>query len=127
MLDRFNPGARHAVVRAGVGALDDGRTRLDTDFLLLGLTEVPGSAPTLEHRGVGAAVVRAEIDRGAASAVARAGIDGGAAPRPNDRELLAALGIDLDEVRRRALRSAAVRPDDPALWQLRRSPVRPLR
>jgi hypothetical protein len=40
------------------------------------------------------------------------------------RELLAALGIDLDEVRRRA-RSSAV--DDPAQWELRRSRLRPLR
>ena len=43
------------------------------------------------------------------------------APRRRDRELLATFGIDLDEVRRRAV--MATRSDDPGRWRLRRSPV----
>jgi hypothetical protein len=110
MLDVFAPPARLAVVRAGVTAADFGQPRLNDPFLLLALAEGAPLAHPVEL-GVTAASVRAAIE-------ARA-------PRRRDRELLAALGIDLDEVRRRAF--PATRPDDPARWRLRRSPVRPLR
>jgi hypothetical protein len=77
---------------------------------------VAGAAPPLERHGVSSAKVRVEIDRMT-----------GAARRHDDRELLAPLGIDLDEVRRRVRGSAVVHHDDPGLWQLRRAAVRPLR
>jgi hypothetical protein len=48
-------------------------------------------------------------------------------PRRHDSDLLATLGIDLDEVRRRALDAAAALLDDPVRWRLRRSRVRLLR
>jgi Clp amino terminal domain, pathogenicity island component len=114
MFATFTPFARHAVVRSGLAAADAGRDVLGTDFLLLGLFEVDGLDPSLERLSVTAADVRAEIDR-------RHGV----AP-PRDRELLATLGIDLDEVRRRAA-ATSTSPDDPRLWQLSRSRVRPLR
>jgi hypothetical protein len=116
MFGRFTPGARRAVVQAGIGSLEAGRPRLDTDFLLLGLAEVPDAAPALEEHGVGPGIVRAEIH-----------LPAGASHRWGDRELLAALGIDLDLVRRLASQGAAIRPDDPTLWRLYRSPARPLR
>lgn len=104
MLDRFTPEARRTVVRAGALAADSDHGALTDAFLLLALAE---------HRPIGAgpADVRREL---------------GAAPG-RDRELLAALGIDLDEVRRRVRESTAMAPDDPRLWTLRRAPLRPLR
>lgn len=90
MFAAFTPPAHQAVVRSGRLAADAGRRLLSTDFLLLGLTEVHDLDPPLERLGITAAAVRAHIDQ-----------QHGGAP-PGDRELLASLGIDLDEVRRRA-------------------------
>ena len=109
-LAAFSPPARLAVIRAGMTAADCGQRRLSDGFLLLALAEGEPLARPVEL-GVTASGIRAAIEAGA--------------PRRRDRELLATLGIDLDEVRRRAL--AATRSDDPVRWRLRRSPVRPLR
>ncbi|MEV0385257.1 Clp protease N-terminal domain-containing protein [Nonomuraea sp. NPDC050643] len=103
MFARFTQDARRAVVRAGIHALDAGRPALEADLMLLGLAEVrPFSLPSFT---VSAADVRERVAPGDA------------------RALLATLGIDLDEVRRRTRAGA----DDPGLWRLRRSRVRPLR
>jgi hypothetical protein len=111
-LTTFAPPARRTVVRAGMLARDYGRDRLSTEFFLLALAEgQPLSKPV--DMGITAAMIRAEIN---ARRTAR-----------QDRELLAALGIDLDEVRRRALGTATTRLDDPSQWQLHRCRVRPLR
>jgi hypothetical protein len=115
MFAAFTPSARQAVVRSGRLTADAGRGLLSTDFLLLGLTEVHDLDPPLERMGVTAAAVRSQIDKRPESAL------------PGDRDLLASLGIDLDEVRRRAGLATAISPDDPSLWQLRRSRIRPLR
>lgn len=104
MLDRFAPGARRTIVRAGMLAAEAGRGTLSDAHLLAALAE---------HRPIGAE--SADIRRAIGAAPGR------------DRELLAALGIDLDEVRRRVQESTATAPDDPALWTLRRAPLRPLR
>jgi hypothetical protein len=109
-LAAFSPSARLAVIRAGMTAADCGQRRLGDGFLLLALAEGEPLARPVEL-GVTASSVRAAIE-------ARA-------PRRRDRELLATFGIDLDEVRRRAV--VATRSDDPARWRLRRSLVRPLR
>jgi hypothetical protein len=95
-LSRFAPSARRTVVRAGTLAGDYGRNRLSTEFFLLALAEgQPLSKPV--DLGITAAVISADIKaRGHAR---------------QSRELLAALGIDLD----------------PSLWRLHRSRVRPLR
>jgi hypothetical protein len=116
MLGRFTPSARRTVVRSGLLAMDEGRHVLGTDWLLLGLTEVGALDPALESFNVTPQAVRAAIDERSADAA-----------RQPDRELLAALGIDLDEVRRRVSRTTSTRVDDPELWLLRRSRVRPLR
>jgi hypothetical protein len=115
MFAAFTPPAHQAVVRSGRLAADAGRRLLSTDFLLLGLTEVHDLDPPLERLGITAAAVRAHIDQ-----------QHGGAP-PGDRELLASLGIELDEVRRRAGLAISTSPDDPNLWRLCRSRVHPLR
>jgi len=115
MFAAFTPPAHQAVVRSGRLAADAGRRVLSTDFLLLGLTEVHDLDPPLERLGITAAAVRAQIDQ-----------QHGGAP-PGDHELLASLGIDLEEVRRRAGLATSTSPDDPNLWQLCRSRVHPLR
>lgn len=115
-LTRFTPAARRTIVRAGTLAAEAGRDTLDTGYLLLALSESgPLTAPVgdLAELGITTASVRAEIDAWW--------------PPRRDRELLATLGIDLDDVRRRAQESTSARHDDPALWRLRRSRLRPLR
>src|SRR5689334_10748435 len=109
-LAAFSPQAREVIIRAGMTAADCGQRRLSEGFLLLALAEGEPLARPVEL-GVTASRIRAAIE-------ARS-------PRRRDRELLATLGIDLDEVRRRAVVATGV--DDPARWRLRRSPVRPLR
>jgi len=110
MLASFSPRAREVIIRAGMIAADCGQRQLGDGFLLLALAEGEPLARPVEL-GVTASRIRAAIE-------ARS-------PRRRDRELLAILGIDLDEVRRRAVAATGV--DDPARWRLRRSPVRPLR
>ena len=110
VLASFSPRAREVIIRAGMIAADCGQCRLGDGFLLLALAEGEPLARPVEL-GVTASRIRAAIE-------ARS-------PRRRDRELLATLGIDLDEVRRRAVAATGV--DDPARWRLRRSPVRPLR
>ncbi|SDM30312.1 Clp protease N-terminal domain-containing protein [Nonomuraea jiangxiensis] len=103
MFARYTEGARRAVVRAGMHSLDAGRATLDVDMLVLALAEVrPFSLPSFT---ASEADVRELVDLG------------------NARALLATLGIDLDVVRRRTRAGA----DEPGLWRLRRSRVRPLR
>ena len=111
-LTRFAPAARRTVVRAGLLASDYGRTRLSTEFFLLALAQDEPLSNPVDLR-ISATMISAEIQ-------ARR-------PARPDRELLATLGIDLDEVRRRALDATSTRLDDPALWRLHRSRVRPLR
>lgn len=111
-LTRFAPPARRTVVRAAMLAADYGRDRLSTEFFLLALAEDQPLSKEV-NLGITAAMVRAEIE---ARTAAR-----------QDRELLAGLGIDLDEVRRRMLDATSTRLDDPSLWRLHRSRVRPLR
>jgi hypothetical protein len=112
MLATFAPPARQTVVRAGLLASEGGATRLGDGYFLLALAESqPFTSPV--DLGVTAATVRAQL--------------GAQTPRRHDGDLLATFGIDLDEVRRRALDATSARLDDPARWRLRRSRVRPLR
>ena len=112
MLTTFAPPARQTVIRAGLLASEGGMSRLSDGYLLLALAESqPLTRPV--DLGVTADMVRAQL-----KAQAR---------RRHDRELLATLGIDLDEVRSRVLGATSMRLDDPALWRLRRSRVCPLR
>ncbi|MDH2424239.1 Clp protease N-terminal domain-containing protein [Sphaerisporangium sp. TRM90804] len=111
MFTRFTPPARRAVVRAGLLAMDAGHTALDDRAILLALAELRPFQEPLDAFGVTAAAVRAAL--------------AGEAGRPRDADLLAGLGIDLAEVRRRM--SGLVSVDDPARWRLTRARLRPLR
>ena len=111
-ITRFAPPALRTLIRAGMLASDYAQDRLSTEFLLLALAEdQPLARP---------------VDLGITAAMIRAAIAARTPARP-DRDLLATLGIDADEVRRRVLDATATRPDDPFLWQLHRSRIRPLR
>ncbi|MFC4531860.1 hypothetical protein [Sphaerisporangium dianthi] len=108
MFVRFAPAARQAMIRAGLLAVDAGRADLDEDVILLALAETRPFDGPLDGFRLTPETVRAAM---------------GSAP--GDRELLATLGVDLDEVRRRV--AGLARTDDPARWSLRRSRWRPLR
>jgi len=88
MFERFTKPARAAVISAQVEARRLGDDRIGDEHLLLGVLTQPGSVgeSVLAELGVGL-----EAARGAVSALH--------APDP---AALGALGIDLDEVRRRA-------------------------
>jgi len=86
MFERFSKSAREVVVRAQADATTLGRERIDADVLLLGVAggESRAARVLAEH----GATHRALRERAASG-----GLDGKA---------LAAIGIDLDEIRRRA-------------------------
>lgn len=115
ILDRFTPAARQAIVNAGLYAADAGHPVLSPEFLLLALADARPLAGRPEGLNVNTAAVHREIARQDRY------------HRRRDHELLAAIGIDDDEVRRRARIATGVRVDDPDLWTLRRSALRPLR
>lgn len=110
-LTSFTPPARRTLIRAGMLTSDYARDKLSTEFLLLALAEdQPLARP---------------VNLGITVAMIRTGIQARTTARPG-RDLLATLGIDLDEVRRR-VNATSTRPDDPFFWQLHRSRIRPLR
>ena len=92
MFERFTQGAREATVDAQVAARRLGHGHIGTEHLLLGLLETDGVAATvLAGLGVTAVAVEreilAEVGRGPLGEA--------------DAKALGAIGIDLDEVRRR--------------------------
>ncbi|NHC15676.1 Clp protease N-terminal domain-containing protein [Motilibacter deserti] len=88
MFERFTKAARAAVVQAQVEARRLGHDRIGDEHLLLGVLAQPGSvgAEVLGELGVGLEPARAQVARLHAP----------------DAAALGALGIDLEEVRRRA-------------------------
>ncbi|HEV7899146.1 MAG TPA: Clp protease N-terminal domain-containing protein [Planosporangium sp.] len=113
LFDSFTPSATATVVRAGRLAAEAGGQRLRTDFLLLALAEGGHLTPPLDALAERGGAVRDHIPEYVSGR--------------GDRELLASLGIDLDEVRRIAEVNTGVRLDDARLWRLERSRLRPLR
>jgi hypothetical protein len=109
----FTPSATGTVVRAGRLAAETGAPRLRTDFLLLALAEDGHLNPPLDALAGRGGAVRGHIPEYVSGRT--------------DRELLALLGIDLDEVRRIAEASTGLRLDDARLWRLQRSRLRRLR
>ncbi|MEJ2867459.1 Clp protease N-terminal domain-containing protein [Actinomycetospora sp. OC33-EN08] len=91
MFERFTEAARRVVVLAQEEARQRRADRVAPEHLLLGLLRCPGTpgAELLRAAGVGTE----EVERGLAS------------PGPHDAAALAALGIDLDAVRRAAERA----------------------
>lgn len=125
ILNKFTPTARQAVVQAGIEAAQaridaagDGQVLLGPEFLLLALADRRPLAGRPEGLGISSAAIRTEI----AQRCARPGHPS----RMNDDDLLATLGINAREVRRRAFAGVGVRPDDPSRWVLHRSRLRPL-
>lgn len=91
MFERFTDKARRVVVLAQDAARGRQAGTIRTEHLLAALFEVPDNLAlaVLDGFGVTKADVLADIDRLP-----------GAGPAPSDADALAALGIDLDEVRR---------------------------
>jgi ATP-dependent Clp protease ATP-binding subunit ClpA len=95
MLERFDDRARAAVHGAGDAARTLGHNYMGTEHLLLGLLAGSGGvADLLAARGVTVGRVRAEMLE-----ILGRGPDPQSGP--DDATALAAIGIDLDEVRRR--------------------------
>lgn len=85
MFERFSRGARAAVVAAQGEARALGHERIGPEDLLLGVAVTPGrAADVLASHGFGADALRA------------------ATRPPIDPDALASIGIDLEEIRRRA-------------------------
>jgi len=88
MFERFTRAAREAVIRAQEEAREQGSPTVGAEHVLLGVLADPVGPPAraLQRLGVDAAQVAGEVRRAAGL----------------DDEALSSLGIDLDEVRRRA-------------------------
>ena len=100
MFERFAKDTRRTVVRARHEALRAGADQVGCEHLLLGLLAEPGPATqALAAAGLAISELRAQLPGGP---VARQDpLDAGPAnPDPLDAEALAAVGIDLDSVRR---------------------------
>jgi ATP-dependent Clp protease ATP-binding subunit ClpA len=94
MFERFTDRARKAVTDAQVVARRLGHGHVGTEHLLLGLLENDGIAAQVLS---GAGVTRAAVEREILAEVGRGPLGAG------DAEALGAIGIDLDEVRRRTV------------------------
>jgi ATP-dependent Clp protease ATP-binding subunit ClpA len=92
MFERFTDSARQATVDAQLAARRLGHGHIGTEHLLLGLLETDGIAAQV-LRGLG--VTPAAVEREIRAEVGRAPLG------ERDAEALGAIGIDLDEVRRR--------------------------
>ena len=95
MFERFTTPAREAVVQAQVEARELGHGYIGTEHLVLGILsrEASPGARALRRLGITGATFRSEVIRE---------IGGDAVVREKDEEALRALGIDVEEVRRRA-------------------------
>lgn len=98
IFDRFSQPARRTIVAAQDAALDLGHDHIGTEHLLLGLLGVPGTGAydVLAERGVTPDRARSETVR----RMSEAGYPANAAGAAVDT--LAAMGIDIEELRRRA-------------------------
>jgi len=106
MFERFSKEARAAVIAAQQAARDAGSRQIDTRHVLIALAERPGPARdalgAVDDPAGLAARIRTELQDDA--------LDGGA---------LSSLGIDLDEVRRRADETFGPGALDQAGWRRR--------
>jgi ATP-dependent Clp protease ATP-binding subunit ClpA len=125
MFERFTDKARMAVVTAKAEARGRGDERIRLVHLLYGLVTSDGvAARALATLGVDAAAVKHELGRAGTGA----GATGGGAPWGDadggDAEALAAIGIDLDEIKRKieesfgpdALQRVPLTPKGPLNW-----------
>jgi ATP-dependent Clp protease ATP-binding subunit ClpA len=100
VLERFTEQAHQVLDLAREQAAGLGHCYLGPEHLLLGILRegAGGAAQLLRAHGIGLEAARAEL-----GGLARQGVV--PAPRPSDRALLGALGIDLEAVRRTTERS----------------------
>src|SRR5580658_428660 len=131
MFERFTDKARTVVIAAKTKAQERGDDQIRPAHMLYGLAASDGvAARALTALGVDAAAVARELGRAGTAGAAR----GGAAPadeRGDDAEALAAIGIDLDEIKRRieenfgpdALGRVPLTPKGPLNWTGGRLPL----
>ena len=125
MFERFTDKARKVVVAARGQAIEQGDGQIRPVHMLYGLAATDGVAGrVLSALGVDSAAVEREIER---TGSAGAGAPGAAGPRDqaaDDAEALAAIGIDLDEIKRKiednfgpgALERVPLTPRGPLNW-----------
>jgi len=100
MFERFAKDTRRTVVRARHEALRAGADQVGCEHLLLGLLAEPGPATqALAAAGLATSELRAQLPGGPAARPVPLDAEP-ADPDPLDAEALAAVGIDLDSVRR---------------------------
>jgi ATP-dependent Clp protease ATP-binding subunit ClpA len=101
MLERFTDKARKVVILAKNKATERGDAEIGPVHMLYGLAAADGvAARALTGLGVDAAAVERELGSGSPGGLAADGVPpGGAAD--GDAEALAAIGIDLDEIKRK--------------------------
>jgi ATP-dependent Clp protease ATP-binding subunit ClpA len=124
MFERFSDRARKVVILAKNEAAERGDDQVRPEHMLYGLAAADGlAARALEGLGVDAAAVEQEIAR-SSPAGAPPAPPGLADTRPGDAEALAAIGIDLAEIKRRieenfgpgALERVPLTPRGPLNW-----------
>jgi ATP-dependent Clp protease ATP-binding subunit ClpA len=122
MFERFTDKARKVVVLASAKASQDGDDQVRPVHMLYGLAAADGvAARVLTSLGVDAAAVEREIGR-------TSGAPGAREEAADDAQALAAIGIDLDEIKRRieesfgpgALERVPLTPKGPLNWTGRR-------
>jgi ATP-dependent Clp protease ATP-binding subunit ClpA len=119
MFERFTDKARNVVFLAKGKATERGDDQIRPVHMLYGLAAADGvAARVLAALGVDAAAVDRELGRAAGA------LGPGAAAASDDAEALAAIGIDLDEIKRRvedsfgpgALERVPLTPRGPLNW-----------
>jgi ATP-dependent Clp protease ATP-binding subunit ClpA len=124
MFERFTDRARKVVILAKNEAAERGDEQVRPEHMLYGLAAADGlAARALEGLGVDAAAVEREIARRVPAGTAAAE-PGRPDTQPGDAEALAAIGIDLDEIKRRieenfgpgALERVPLAPRGPLNW-----------
>src|SRR5580658_2103799 len=122
MFERFTDRARKVVSLALNKAKERGDDQIRPVHMLYGVAAADGvAARALEVLGVDAAAVERELGRTGGAAASAAGVPDDTA---GDAEALAAIGIDLDEIRRRvedsfgpgALERVPLTPRGPLNW-----------
>jgi ATP-dependent Clp protease ATP-binding subunit ClpA len=128
MFERFTDKARTVVIAAKTKAQERGDDQIRPAHMLYGLAASDGvAARALTALGVDAAAVERELGRAGAARAGVALADEG----DDDAEALAAIGIDLDEIKRRieenfgpgALGRVPLTPKGPLNWTGGRLPL----
>ncbi len=123
MFERFTDKARKVVILAKNKAAEQGDDQIRPVHMLYGVTATDGvAARALTALGVDTAAVERELGRASGAAPGPLGARDEAAD--DDAEALAAIGIDLDEIKRKieesfgsgALDRVPLTPKDPLNW-----------